>query len=199
MHADIQQLIALRDGEPVAADAARHVRECARCTQNITALVQVESRLRELPPVQPPPDAWSRIKTRRERESGPALMRFRVIRIAALVAFMAVLVAAGHFLGQRAVNDNGSATALAGTASMLELQARSRELEYQLERYGSGGVMSMRTAGTIGELEDSIALIDFRLNAVRDEAQQRALWRQRVELMETLVTVHAAESYLDSI
>ena len=64
-------------------------------------------------------------------------------------------------------------------------------------------VTSARSAGAIAELEDGIALVDYQLAQLDqtdlDAATRRALWRKRVELMESLVTVRYAGERADSI
>ena len=84
-----------------------------------------------------------------------------------------------------------------GLVNLAALQTRSRKLEAlraaiprqpQVERAG--------TAMTIAELEDRIALVDVRLGAAGalglTEAQKHALWKERVNLMQSLVQVEYA-------
>ncbi|HEX7030283.1 MAG TPA: hypothetical protein VF254_06785 [Gammaproteobacteria bacterium] len=201
MHAEIRQLIAVRDGEPVDAATAEHVRGCERCRRRVAELRQLKSALRDLPGIVPPSQAWEQIVAQRELEtlapSPSGRPAARAPRFAAAAALAVAIVAGGIVLrDERAISTTGVDAAIAGTA---ELQRRSRELEYLLEQYRAPGVVSLHTAGAISELEDSIAMIDYQLNATRDERRQRTLWQQRIELMETLVTVRAAENYLDSI
>ncbi|HEX6927631.1 MAG TPA: hypothetical protein VF267_00160 [Gammaproteobacteria bacterium] len=200
MHAEIRQLIAFRDGEPADARIASHVRGCARCTHAIAELARVQSALRDLPPLAAPSGTWEQVVARRELETNPATPRSlpRRTTIAALAAVISVAVIATLLAVNvrlpREVPPGGAA--VTGTAA---LQQRSRELEFLLARYRSPGAVSLRTADAISELEDSIAMIDYQLNVTRDGGRQRELWRQRVALMETLITVRAAENYLDSI
>lgn len=194
-HANTSQLIALRDAEPVDAAIIGHVHDCASCTVKLTELRQIQSDLRALPSAPLPPDAWQRIVEQRRLEIGRRPRRVSARYAAALGVVAVGLLVAGlwlpHFPGQDVVES--------APASTVELRQRSRDLEYLLQRYETPAVMSLHTAGAISELEDSIALIDYQLNSVTNDSRQQDLWRQRIELMETLITVRAAESYLDRI
>jgi hypothetical protein len=85
-----------------------------------------------------------------------------------------------------------------------ELKERSQRLEAVLAAVAAQPrVTSARSAGVIAELEDGIALVDYQLAQVDaaglDANTRRALWRKRVELMESLVTVRYAGERADSI
>lgn len=199
MHADISQLIALRDGEPTDAAVAEHVRSCDACRREISHSRLLRSALRDLPAVSPPAQSWMLIAERRLLECTPprrTTVRHAVIA-ASLVASLALAATGGILL--RKAPDPESVATVAANESISALQRRSRDLEYLLQRYETPAVMSLHTAGAISELEDGIALIDYRLNTGGDEKRERDLWQQRVDLMETLVTMRAAENYIDSI
>lgn len=83
------------------------------------------------------------------------------------------------------------------------LQDDSQQLERLVNDLGrKSTVMSLGTASAIIELEDSIRLIDYQLSlsgAALDEASREKLWRQRIELLETLATVRLAQDRANSI
>jgi hypothetical protein len=90
-----------------------------------------------------------------------------------------------------------------GLPALGELVARSQRLEQTLRALPRGPVVvSAGTAGTIAELQDRIALVDYRLNAGFDEGpgdeleteRARRLWQERVELMNTLLAVRYAQA-----
>lgn len=197
MHPEIHQLIALRDDEPVDARVVAHVHGCSYCAARVAEFGVVQDALRDLPPVAAPPGAWERIVAQRALENMPPRSRTgsRIAASLAIAASFTVVIAVIAVVGARR-DLPAPDVAIAGT---VELQQRSRELEYLLERYREPVAISLRTANAISELEDSIALVDYSLNATQDARQQHELWQRRIELMETLVTVRAAESYLDSI
>lgn len=211
MHAEIRQLIALRDGEPVEVAAAEHVRECGACRERIREMNELRAALRGLPDAMPPSHAWEQIVALRELETGIAGRRLLHVRplaaFSALGALAVALIAFGVILQQQPspLPGESAGNAAKRDVTLADLQQRSRELEYLLQRYGPAGVVSLRTAGTFMEIEDSIALIDYQLNTAResrsalDDEQYRDLWEQRVALMETLLTVRTAEYYAGSI
>ncbi|MDX1443493.1 MAG: hypothetical protein R3270_06905 [Gammaproteobacteria bacterium] len=213
MHATTCQLIAIRDREPVDAGVRAHVDGCAECRDALMQLRALRDALRELPDEMPPEHAWQSVERRweeerRMRQPLPA----RWIGLAASIALVAVL--AWQFVVPNrdavpVVTDGGSDIAAiepASTeASLASLQQRSHYLENMLTAVsGSGGrVTSLSTAGTVSELEDSIALIDARLAAGDEyplnESERRYLWQQRIELLESLVTVRYAQARANSI
>src|SRR5690349_5279016 len=48
------QLLSVRDGEPVAIEAIGHIQQCALCTHELARLRNVQSMLRALPELSPP-------------------------------------------------------------------------------------------------------------------------------------------------
>jgi hypothetical protein len=99
----------------------------------------------------------------------------------------------------------GAPVALASAEpSIGDLKQRSQRLEAVLAALESRPrVTTARSAGTIAELEDGIALVDYQIGQAgagpADSALHRALWKKRVELMESLVTVRYAGERADSI
>ncbi len=80
-----------------------------------------------------------------------------------------------------------------------QLVERSQQLEQMLGSLQyQPRVVNARTAGTIAQLEDQIAWIDYGLGEGSDgqlsEDEANALWRQRVELMNSLVHVRYAQA-----
>ena len=56
MHARIDELLNLRDGEPLDAAVRAHIDACAACSSAMRQLAQQAHALRELPPLAPPAD-----------------------------------------------------------------------------------------------------------------------------------------------
>ena len=82
------------------------------------------------------------------------------------------------------------------TGSLL---AASQQLEQQLRTLqGRRRVVSGRTAGTIVQLEDRIALIDAQLTRVGCERfrprTSLTLWQERVRLLDALVSVQTTRT-----
>ena len=62
MHARIEHLLSLRDGEPVGAELVAHVRSCPFCTGELQRLSALRAEMQALPQFDPPDLAWERIR-----------------------------------------------------------------------------------------------------------------------------------------
>jgi len=207
MHANTDELLSLRDGEPVSPVVGAHVDDCERCQRELDRHRLVRRILRELPAVKPPADLWRTVAV-----GSVAPQRAPRFHWASGVAIAASFLL-GLTLMMRIDSDNNDpskapleTTPAATVSSLVEpgtgvslaaLQTRSRKLEAlraamprqpKVERAG--------TAMTIADLEDRIALVDLRLHAADalglTEAQRHALWKERVNLMQSLVQVEDA-------
>lgn len=216
MHARIEHLLSLRDGEPVAAQLAAHVRSCAICTGELQRLCTVRAEMQALPQLDPPDLAWERIQQAIPQR--PSMMPPRKIGFAVAAAVILTLSAIAwitRYGDQRSSERSAHACAahpedcasqvpkqaIAPTdASHLdELVAQSQHLEQMLQTLPQRPrVERVSTAATIDTIEQRIQWLDFQLSAVPDadlsEAQSRRLWRERVELMDSLVKVRYAEA-----
>ena len=54
MHASIDHLLSLRDGEPVDAATAAHVEQCQRCSAELRKLRETRAKLQSLPQLDAP-------------------------------------------------------------------------------------------------------------------------------------------------
>lgn len=214
MHVTTRQLIACRDGELLDAAIHEHIESCSECRRSLEQLRTMRGALRELPLEQPPADAWARIEAAREleRERSPET-RWQWAVAASLFAAMALGFTVANFPGTSSDTlqvvetpiISPTATNNRATPTLVSLQDRSQYLEQMLmavER-NSGTVMTLSTAGTVNDLEDGIAAIDYRLSQAGryplSETEKRALWQQRIELLESLVTVQYAQARANSI
>ena len=95
MHASTEDLLSVRDGEPVDAAVVAAVAGDAAHARELERLRQLQDALRQLPELVPPADAWERIAVA-EREtryrSTAWLRRAAGIGIAAAVAATAILL-----------------------------------------------------------------------------------------------------------
>lgn len=201
MHARIEHLLGLRDGEPVAASVAEHVRLCPICTGELQRLSTLREEMRALPQFEAPELAWERIQAAIPE---PADRRFRLRKIgfaaaaAAVVTLTVITLVAGHF-----DRSSGATTELATVEAPLphvdELVAQSQQLEQLLQKLPERPrIERVSTAATIDTIEQRIQWLDFQLSnapeADLSEEQSRQLWRERVELMDSLVKVRYAEA-----
>ncbi len=198
MHASIDHLLSLRDGEPVDAAAAAHVEQCSHCSAQLRKLREVQARLQTLPQLEAP-SSFSEIQRAMAR---PLVARRRAVpaRLVAAVAF--VTLTGIFFIALRdetapAVVERGPAPAQP-QEQPEDLVAQSRHLEDLLQRLPERPrIERVSTAATIDTIEQRIQWLDFQLSDARDsglnEAQTQRLWRERVELMDSLVKVRYAE------
>jgi hypothetical protein len=147
-------------------------------------------KLRELPQLPPPPGMWERVlEAERARRAARRFWQ-RGVATAAVAAAVAVGVAAYVINLDSAERDAAAFQALVAESARLERVLADLPAPRPL--------MAGSTAGTIAGLEDRIALVDTQLSyaAAEDVATpyRRALWGERVELMNALVMVRYAQA-----
>lgn len=200
MHASLEQLIGLRDEEPVSVEVQQHVRGCEQCARVLNGLLAAREALAAVPDPRPPAGAWGRItlaadlSARRRRRWLPAAGVSLAASIVAAVLVVNLQVPAPVTEQSAAVSPNGT------PADVGQLMERSRYLEravLKLDDHADRMVVSAGTASTIAALEDRIALVDYAINnaAGKGGADQRVaeLWRQRVDLLQSLAAVRYAQ------
>jgi hypothetical protein len=194
MHPNLDELLALRDGDG-AAETARHVERCEHCRTELEELRAAARALKDLPSFEAPDEAWPEIRHRivfRRRRSTRA--RFGLVA-ASLLAVAAVTLV----MRFGAVEDDPMASGTGEPRLAVEhLSNASRELELVLRNPSlQSRVLSPGRAAMIVELEDRIALVDVALaqNADR-EPDERAvvLWSDRVHLLDALVTARGGDT-----
>lgn len=202
MHARIEHLLSLRDGEPVAADVAEHVKLCPMCSGELQRLSTIRCEMQALPQFEPPAIAWDRIRqTIPERSRG---LRPRKVGLAAAAAAAITLTVIAVIASQSDRRSMGAATEPEAPARQRvphvdELVAQSQQLEQLLQKLPDRPrIERVSTAVTIDTIEQRIQWLDFQLSTALDgdlsEAQSRQLWRERVQLMDSLVKVRYAEA-----
>jgi anti-sigma factor RsiW len=208
MHASIDHLLSLRDGQPVDAATAAHVEQCQRCAAELRKLHEMQLKLQSLPPLDAPA-SFAEIQRVMAR---PIAQPRRLVspRLVAAVAFVALTTIFFVALRdetaprQAAGRDPQSAPPLEQPeegvehARVPELMAQSQHLEDLLQRLPERPrVERVSTAAMIDTIEDRIQWLDFQLSDAPDsglnEEQTQRLWRERVELMDSLVKVRYAE------
>jgi len=153
-------------------------------------------RLSALAGFDPPAGGWAAVRSaRRQRETRAS----RALPIAVAAAVAALAAGLGWWLQdtQRELSLAATQEAPAALASAA-VRAENARLEELLATLPERRVMRGRTAYTVAELEDRLALLDDRLSRVTLEpnAPERAerLWRQRVDVMNSLVQVRYADA-----
>lgn len=221
MHARIEHLLSLRDGEPVAAELVAHVKSCASCTRELQRLSAIRAEMQALPQLDPPDLAWERIRQTIPQQANTLAPRKVGFAVAAavLVTIAAIALITRHgdvrsserSAGACAASATDDATCL-GASKVLDGLAESADVPHlddlvaqsqQLERIlrtlpQRPRVERVSTAATIDTIEQRIQWLDFQLSNAPEqdlsEEQSRRLWRERVELMDSLVKVRYAEA-----
>lgn len=160
-----------------------------------TGLSEWSARLAALPEFEPPQDGWEAIQAaRKQREAGES--RRWPIAIAAAVL---VAVAGLAWQLQSTQRDLASGQLQAADPAVIAgdaVRAENARLETLLAALPEVHVMRGSTAFTVSQLEDRLAFVDDRLSRITLEpnAPEHAerLWRERVELMNSLVQVRYA-------
>lgn len=205
MHARIEHLLSLRDGEPIDARVRAHVHGCARCASALAEVTERQARLRALPLAPPDGQGWPGVRARLEWQRQTHAMRKRISRGAA-VASVAVIAAAVAWRVADAPSQHspGSTNRLVAPLTaeeavaldrVLQLQSQSAVLEDALAVIGSRpAVQRAGTALPIDTLEAQVQWIDHRISASGGDAlEAERLWRERVDAMNTLVRLRYVE------
>lgn len=202
MHASLEQLIGLRDEEPVSVEVQQHVRGCGQCAAALNGLLAARERLTALTDPLPPADAWQRIAAASDR----SLRRRRWLPaaglgLAATAAAAALLVFNLHVKPMSTRND--TAVVPPGSSQPVDvnqLMAQSRYLEravLKLDGPADSMAVSADTASTVAALEDRIALVDYEINSAagvdNNDPHMVQLWKQRVDLLQSLAAVRYAQ------
>ena len=205
MHARIDHLLSLRDGEPVAAAVQAHVGSCDECAETTASLDKVRRRLGSLPLVDAPADGWRRVRERIEAIQHPAPRR----RSGGLVAIAVSCAMLGVLAGVLLRETGSEAPALSAASEQVtlpptldaieELRDRSRVLEEILAALPARpAVERAGTAVPIETLQDQIQWVDHQLSltaaAQTSPDLRERLWRERVEIMNTLVQLRYVEA-----
>lgn len=207
MHATTEQLLSLRDDEQSAPALQAHLQSCRRCTGELKRLSRVKDQLAGLPPIRPRQGLWQAVAVASLEQ--PARTGFPWLSAVAIAASFVLGLALMQRLGPglSAPDAQAPAAEMAQISEVVPsvepvgldaLQKRSRQLE-SLRRAmpRRQGVIRASTARTIVDLQDRVALVDMRLNAAMDlglgPAQQQALWRERVNLMQSLLQLEYAQ------
>jgi hypothetical protein len=150
--------------------------------------------LSALPEFEPPVDGWQAIiAARRRREAGQS-RRWPIALAAAVLAAVAVLAWQLQSMQRVPVATDPPAAVVFADDSV---RAQNARLEAMLAALPEARVMRGSTAFTVSQLEDRLAFVDDRLSRITLEpnAPEHAerLWRERVELMNSLVQVRYAD------
>lgn len=194
LHATLEDLLALRDGE-AAELTQQHVEACERCRAELERLYQVQARLKAMPVRRPPRDRWPAVRAaalaRRRRRR-----RVRAGWVSLAAAASLLLLVGGRAMLQLRQTLQAEA---AIAAQITDIRERSQLLDSELRAYApEQRVVSGWMAEAIIELEDGIDQLDAELGRAvaqrRPTAEMLDLWRQRIELQGALVNVQVVRA-----
>ena len=197
MHWRTEDLLSLRDGEPLDAAERKRLESLPEADAELRRLSALREKLRGLPELEPPAAAWNRIEAR--LAPGRRSSKRSIRRVAAVAAGVATLALAASLLALRLDALREPDTAIDAERDYHALLAESARLERLLLRIPpQRGIRQVSTASTIAGLEDQIAWIDALISesaALDTDAEYRqTLWRERVTVMNALVDVRYAQA-----
>ncbi len=200
MHPSTEQLLAHADGADLRV--SDHLHHCMQCRAALDAVSRTREGLRALPQLDAPEAAWSRIRTALDApvERSPRWRSASMVAVAASAAALAIFLV----MQMGIESPPESPPALIATSpqdepSLADLMKQSRELDMLLQDLPSRPrVERVAMAATLDTIEERIQWLDFQLSYTAaeelSETQSQTLWRERVELMNSLVTVRYAQS-----
>jgi len=200
MHARLDELLDLRDGAPVPDAVRAHVEGCASCTAALARGRVLRERLRALPAAPPPATyGWQAVERRLAATArrGRLETRFAALAAAASVAALA-LFAAMRWQETSAPGRVDPDAAPAAAVAVEELRSRSQALEAMLAALPARpAVVRAGTAVPIESLEAQVQWLDHQLllaDAGEPAPEAERLWRDRVEVMSSLVQLRYVEA-----
>ena len=197
MHPTLEQLLAFRDGEEPEG-VREHLSGCAECAAEVERLSGLVERMRALPAAPPAKDMWPAL---RAQLGGETKKKWGAIGTLAASVLVAASVVTGvwlwHAPGGGPKTAPGVQQQAAQPSDIQPIISESQKLEGAI-RHASAGtpVLSGKTAGAIANIEDSIAILDFKISLLKDSSEQhdqlKKLWQQRVRLLQALVQVRTS-------
>jgi hypothetical protein len=196
MHARLDELLSLRDGAPVEARVAAHVAACSECGAALASAVALRDRLRALPGATgEAAGGWASVRARLELRD----RRVRRRAAAAPIAAAASVAALGLFAALRMLEPSWQAERpVPMPAAVEDLRTRSQELEALLAALPQRpAVARAATSVPIDTLESQVQWLDHQLSVAESRLpapQAEELWRNRVEVMNSLVQLRYVEA-----
>ena len=198
MHARLDQLLSLRDGEPVDGRVAAHVAGCDDCAAALSGASRLRDRLRALPPaVADDGRGWVDVQARLAARKRGLRRRATVASLAA-AASVATLALLAALRFQESPTAPAAPAAATATAAVAELRTRSQALEAMLAALPERpAVARADTSVPIDSLESQVQWLDHQLSTSAEAmppTQAERLWRDRVEVMNSLVQLRYVEA-----
>ena len=161
-----------------------------------TGLNDIGARLAALPGFEAPAGGWQAVLAARRRRACASSPHWPVLLAASVLA---TAVGLAWFLQAAHQRSATAQQPVPAPASIVEdaIRKENTRLETLLAALPEQRAMRGSTAFTVAQIEDRLALVDDRLSriALEPNAPEHAerLWRERVELMNSLVQVRYAD------
>lgn len=200
MHLSIEQLLA--DPElTTRAEIQKHLGNCLRCRLEVQSVRETQHRLMSLPQLEPPEESWERIQAALHSPSRASRSGVWYVAAAASVAVLAVLIINQRPAEQmlEAAPSRSLTEHARANEGIVTLMEQSRHLDLVLQGLPNRPrVERVAMAATLDSIEDRIQWLDMQLTyasaAGSDDARTQTLWRERVDLMDSLVKVRYAQA-----
>lgn len=202
MHATTEQLIALRDREPLDATVRQHVATCSRCADEVEVLRQRQQALRDMQLLEPSPQSFKQMQERLAWERQKPNTRGRwwsqrhLALAASLACVMAVLLGVSSLqkTGELDANENNRVANQVSSPTLIEtditietnlklddenlqrLRQRSDALEglvAKLEEFGRARPQT-GTGQAVAALREHITVLDYTLDVTAVEPNPSA-------------------------
>lgn len=193
MHADFNELSEVAAGR---FPSGAHVAACPQCLAELARVRAVRSALGGLPAATAPAGAWAGALARAaaRRQATPA--RPATPAGLAMAASLVAMLAAAILLAQAPAEAPLAEQPIPLAQPIDGLVAENARLEAMLAGMPQSRTARVGTAYTVAAIEDRLALLDDRITVVSLEPHapeaEEALWRERVNLMNSLVQVQYA-------
>ena len=196
MHARLDQLLSLSDGEAADSGVAAHVADCADCAAALAGAATMRARLRALPPATAGRGGgWAAVQARLAARERGRRRRATVTSLAAAASVATLALVAALRFHEPPTPPAAHAPA---STTVAELRARSQALEAMLAALPERPAVARGgTAVPIDNLESQVQWLDHQLSIAADampDPQAEQLWRDRVEVMNSLVQLRYVEA-----
>jgi len=201
MHARFDELLSLRDGEPVDARVRSHVDACADCAASLAGAEKLRKRLRAMPPApESVVDGWVTVRSRLAagRDHSRRIARMAPFAAAASVAALGLFATLRWADAPTPLTVASAPLAVLEADSLGDLRVRSQALEAALAALPERpAVERAGTSVPIEALEAQVQWLDHQLSFAGADGrapETEQLWRDRVEVMNSLVQLRYVEA-----
>ena len=201
MHARLDELLSLRDGAPVDARVRLHVTACKECAAELARMQSLREQMQGLPPVPDlAADGWADVQSRLATSAARSrhVARLAPYAAAASVAALAVFATLRWIEAPAPTSSRPQPIIVLEPASLDELRSRSQALEAVLAALPERpAVERAETSLPIESLEAQVQWLDHQLSVASTDGRSpeaERLWRDRVEVMNSLVQLRYVEA-----